>query len=230
MVLFFKIVLWVHIVAGAVALSVFWLPLVTRKGGTTHRRAGWVYVVAAAAIALTGFVNCARMLTDGNPRNDRAGLFLAYVGVLAAASAQIGVRALRTKGRSSGARNPFDLTPPALLVAGGLAVGVLGVRVAMPLFVVFATLGITVGVTQLRFWLRAPVTRKEWFYAHMGGMGTSCITTLTALLVVNAHRLGLGTFDLVVWTAPGLVGGLGLAFWRRYYQKRFSGLRVTSAE
>src|SRR5580658_10234168 len=97
MQLFFHVALWVHVLAGAVALSVFWLPLVTKKGGVAHRRVGWVYVVAAGTIALTAFVNCARMLTDANPANDRPGIFLAYIGVIAWASAQLGVRALRTK-------------------------------------------------------------------------------------------------------------------------------------
>jgi uncharacterized membrane protein len=240
MILAFKVVLWAHILAGAVALSVFWLPLVTKKGGATHRRAGWVYVVAAAAIAVTSFVNCARMLTDGNPRNDRAALFLAYIGVLAAASAQIGIRALRTKQRTSGSRSPergfggaapivnspVDLALPALLVAGGLALAALGLSVGRPLFVVFAALGLAQGAAQLRFWLRAPATSREWFYAHMTGMGTSCITTVTAFLVVNAHRFGVGTFDLVVWVAPATLGGVGLTLWKKVYERRFARGRV----
>jgi len=222
MILAFKIALWAHIAAGAVALSVFWLPLVTKKGGRAHRRAGWVYVVAAAVIALTGLVNCGRMLTDDNPKNDRAGIFLAYIGVLAGANALLGVRALQTKRRTTAARSPIDIAPPALLVGGGLALGSFAVVVHAPLFFIFAALGITLGVTQLRFWLRAPKSRHEWLYAHMGGMGGSCITTITAFLVVNAHRFGLGTFDLVVWVAPGLLGGVGLSLWRRYYERRFA--------
>jgi hypothetical protein len=218
----FKLALWAHILAGAVALSVFWLPVVTKKGGATHRRAGWVYVVAAGAIALTGFANCARMLTDGNPSNDRAAVFLAYIGVLAAASAQLGVRALGTKRRTSGSRSLVDLALPALLVVGGLALGALGLRVGRPLFVVFGTLGLVQGVAQLRFWLRAPRAPREWFFAHMTGMGTSCITTVTAFLVVNAHRFGLGTFDLVVWVTPGVVGGVGLTLWKRAYERKFA--------
>jgi uncharacterized membrane protein len=220
MILAFKIALWVHILAGVVALLVFWVPMVTKKGGRLHRRAGWVYVVAAATIALTGLVNCARMLTDDRPGNDRAAVFLAYVGVFAAASAQMGVRALRTKKRVAASRHPVDLAPPLLLVAGGLALAAFGLGAGKTLFVLFAALGITVGVTQLRFWLRAPATPRAWFFAHMGGMGTSCITTLTAFVVVNARRMGLGTFDLVVWVAPVLVGAVGLTIWRRYYERR----------
>jgi uncharacterized membrane protein len=223
MTIAFKLALWIHVLAGAVALSVFWLPLVAKKGGAIHRRVGWVYVAAAATIALTGFVNCARMLTDANPANDRSGVFLAYVGIIAAASAQIGVRALGTKRRTAASRNPVDLAPPALLALGGVGLAAFGLREAVPLYVIFAALGVTLGTTQLRFWLEAPATRAAWFFAHMAGMGGSCITTVTAFLVVNAHRFGLGPFDLVVWIAPGVLGAVGLAIWRRYYEQRFAG-------
>jgi len=215
MALFFQLAFWLHVVAGGVALSVFWIPLVTKKGGPLHRRVGWVYVGAAATIAVTAFVNCARMLTDGIPRNDRAGVFLAYVGLLAAESALHGVRALGTKGRTSGARSPIDVAPAALLGAGGMALAVYGLRVATPLYLAFGVLGLALATGHLRFWLRAPVTRREWFYAHMTGMGTSCITTVTAFVVVNAHRFGLGTFSPLVWLTPTAVGATGLLLWRR---------------
>src|SRR3954468_8829441 len=89
----FQMVLAVHIAAGAVSLLVFSVPLVTKKGGRTHRRVGWVYVAAAATVALTGFLLCIP-LVSGGPFRWRAGMFLAYVSLLAGASAQFGVRAL----------------------------------------------------------------------------------------------------------------------------------------
>jgi uncharacterized membrane protein len=216
----FKIAMGIHVLAGAVALAVFWVPLVTKKGGTVHRRAGWVYVVAAAVIAVTAFVNCAAMLTDSNPRNDSRAVFLLYVGVLAAASAQLGVRALRTKHRRDASHRPLDLVPPGLLVAGGFALAAFGFYVAKPLYVMFAGLGVALGAAQLRFWLRGPATPREWFFKHMMGMGISCITTVTAFLVLNARRFGLGPFDLVVWVTPILVGAVGLTVWRRIYERR----------
>lgn len=215
MLLVFELAFWLHVVAGGVALTVFWIPLVAKKGGTVHRRAGWVYVGAAAIIAATAFVNCTRMLTDESARNDRSGVFLAYVGLLAAASAHIGVRSLGAKRRTTASRDPLDVTPAALLGTSGVVLMVYGLFVITPLYVAFGALGAALGSAQLRFWLRAPVTRHEWFYAHMTGMGTSCITTVTAFLVLNAPRFGLGTFNLVVWVTPAVVGGVGLAVWRR---------------
>ena len=216
----FDLVLGLHIVAGCVALAVFWLPLVTEKGGKIHRRVGWVYVFAAATIATTGFGLCVRMLTDANPRNDGRAAFLAYVGVLAAASAQLGIRALRTKGRVLPSRSVVDLSPPALLLLGGLALAAFGVERGVVLYVAFAALGMAIGATQLRFWLRTPETRADWLIAHMGGMGVSCITTVTAFFVLNAPRIGLGAFHVAVWMTPAILGGIGLSMWKRAYRRR----------
>jgi hypothetical protein len=225
MALLLRIVLDVHVAAGVVALSVFWVPLVTRKGGRAHRRAGWIYVAAAAIIAVTGLVRCARLVAAGTPQQWRAGFFLAYVSLLAGASAQLGVRALRAKERAAASRSAIDLVPPLLLVAGGVALAAFGVDQSMVLYVLFAVLGGVLGVSQLRFWLTAPAHGREWFLAHMNGMGTSCITTVTAFVVVNARQLGMRTFDLALWAAPIALLGVGLTIWGRYYAKRFAGIR-----
>src|SRR3954470_9555058 len=128
MELLFKIILVVHIAAGAVALLVFSVPLLTKKGGRIHRRVGWVYVAAAATVAVTGFLSCIPLVSGGNPWRWRAGIFLAYVSLLAGASAQFGVRALRTKARTGASRGAIDLVPPLLLVAGGLALAAFGIH------------------------------------------------------------------------------------------------------
>ncbi len=219
----FQSVLAVHVAAGAVALLVFWVPLVTKKGGRTHRRVGWVYVAAAATLAVTGFLLCIQLLSGGSPLRWRAGIFLAYVSVVAGTSAQFGVRALRTKGRAGTSRGAVDLVPPLLLVAGGVALAAFGIYRSMALYVLFAVLGVVLGVTHLRFWLTPPAHEREWFIAHMNGMGTSCISTVTAFVVVNARRLGMRPFDLVLWAGPIAVLAVGLTIWRRYYARRFAG-------
>jgi hypothetical protein len=217
----FQAVLAVHIAGGAVSLLVFSVPLVTKKGGQTHRRVGWVYVAAAATVAMTGCLSCIPLVNS--PLRWRAGIFLAYVSLLAGASAQFGMRALRTKGRAGASRGAIDLVPPLLLVAGGVALAAFGIHRSMVLYVLFAALGLVLGVAQLRFWLTPPAHERAWFLAHMTGMGTSCITTVTAFVVVNARRFGMRTFDLRLWVGPIAVLAVGLTLWRRYYARRLTG-------
>jgi hypothetical protein len=181
-------------------------------------------------VALSGLVVCGRLIADPNPFRHRAGIFLAYVGLVAAASAHFGVRALREKHRTGASHAPVDLAPPLLLVAGGIGLAAFGVREAMPLYGAFALLGVAQGVARLRFWLRPPATSRAWFYAHMSGMGTSCITTVTAFVVVNARNLGFRTFDLAVWLLPPLVGAVGLTLWQASYRRREAAAQALRAK
>ena len=51
----FQSLRWVHIAAGSIALILFWIPAIARKGGRTHIRAGWVYVVCMSVVVVTAF-------------------------------------------------------------------------------------------------------------------------------------------------------------------------------
>ena len=78
MPLLLQSMLAVHIAAGGGLRSlVLLVPLVTRKGGRTHRRVGGVYVAAAGTLAVTGFLLCIHLVSS--PLRWRAGIFLAYV-------------------------------------------------------------------------------------------------------------------------------------------------------
>jgi hypothetical protein len=223
MALIFRIVLGIHIIAGAVALLVFSIPLLARKGGRTHRRAGWAYVIAAAIVAVTGIASAGRLVVDDSrPRAWRGGIFLVYVGLFAAESALLGARALRSQRRSDSLQNAVDVVPSLLLVAGGVALMAFGVSQAQLLFVLFAALGVGQGAMHLRSWLTQRKNREGRLLAHMSAMGTSCITTVTAFVVVNAPRLGMRRFDPRLWAVPIVILGLGLAILRRHYAKRFA--------
>jgi len=227
MALLLRIVFGVHIVAGAVALLVFWIPLVTRKGGRTHRAFGWVYVAAAATVAVTGIGSAVRLVVErsgGGPHRGRpwAGIFLVYVGLFAAESALLGVRALGPRARLTRLGRAIDLIPPLLLVVGGVLLAAFGIAEGRLLLVLFAALGAAQGVGHLSAWRTPSPSRERRLLSHIGAMGTSCITTLTAFVVVNAPRLGLRRFDPSVWFVPIVLLGLGLTILRRRYAKRLA--------
>ena len=41
-----KTLLAIHVAGGSIALASMLIPLFTRKGGSMHRKAGWVFVAA----------------------------------------------------------------------------------------------------------------------------------------------------------------------------------------
>ncbi len=212
-----------HIAAGGIALGSMWIPMFAKKGGLLHRRAGWVYAVAMWVAALFAWVVCAGRLLDQKPANDHNALFLAFVGLLAANNAAVGVRVLRSRGRTDKPAGALDVAMSALLLVGSVGLAVLGVTGGRILDDVFAALGVFLSLRQLRFWLRPPALKQQWWLEHMGNMLASCIGTATAFLVVNAGHLGLsGPAVLVVWIAPGVVGAFGIRVWTQRYRKRFT--------
>ena len=217
----FGLLRWLHIGAGALALATFWIPLVATKGGAFHRKSGWVYVIAMLVAVLSAWSASTFRLLDGDPTNDRGAIFMLFLGLLAANGAIAGIRVLRTKRRTGPHRNPIDLAGPVLLLIASVAFAIYGIAQRQGLFLAFALLGSFLGSGQLRFWLRAPATAKEWWYEHLGNMLTACIGTVTAALVVNVPRLGLGDYALFFWIAPGAAGGVAITLLTRHYRRQF---------
>lgn len=206
-----------HIAAGALALLVLLVPIVTKKGGRAHVVVGRVYAIAMGVVALTAWPITAARLTDDAKGNDYNALFLAYVALLAGNTTIVGVRALRTKKRK--APSPIDAIPSAALILAGVGAVVVGARGGGPLFYVFGGLGAFLGAGQVRFWLKVPASPRESIYAHIGAVGASGIATVTAFLVVNASNLGLGESPLLVWISPGIVGAALIVYAQRKWSR-----------
>lgn len=206
----------VHIGAGALALLVLAIPIVTKKGGRAHVVVGRVYAIAMAVVALTAWPITAARLSDDSKGNDESAIFLAYIAILSANTTLVGVRALRTKRRK--APSWLDAAPSLLLVAAAVGAIVFGARGGGPLFYVFGALGVVLGGSQVRFWTTTPASPRESIYVHIGALGASGIATVTAFLVVNASNLGFGENPIAVWVAPGVVGAALIVYAQRKWR------------
>ena len=217
-----KTLLAIHVAGGSVALAAMLLPLFSRKGGSLHRKAGWVFVGGMTLVSLTAFILAgARALTDPRPQAQQASVFLFYVALLTGAGVSAGVRVLRSKSRRDVHRHWWDVGVAVALTGGSLATLAYGLAMRQTLFTAFSFIGIVNGVSQLEYWLRPPTHPMHWWFEHMGAMLGSCIAATTAFMVVNAGRLGLETFSLAVWLAPTVVGVPTIVLWTRYYREKF---------
>jgi uncharacterized membrane protein len=216
-------ILYLHIAGGCAALLSMFIPLMTKKGGLTHRRAGWVFVSGMTIVSITALLLAGtRWATDPSPRGREIGAFLFFVSILTATSVSAGVRALRAKARTAAHRHPWDLGLPALLVASSFAAAVYGLTSGHHLFTGFSIIGALTGGGRLAYWSAAPTHPMHWWFEHMASMLGTCIAATTAFLVVNANNLGLQTFSLVVWLAPTIIGVPTIAIWTRYYRRKFA--------
>lgn len=209
MQLCFDIMRWLHIVSGFLALCVFWIPIVTRKGGRTHHRVGWLYVIAMGIVSVTAlFMGIYRIAWDAGPDPDAIpySWFLLFVAVLSSATAWYGIRVLYHKKRQVVHRKWSDLLFPLILFGSGIGVSLYGWVIEFALLQFFPLLGIFLGGTQLLYWLTVPVKKSHWVVEHIVGMMSCCISTLTAFLVFGIPRLlQVEAASLWIWLLPTVV-------------------------
>jgi uncharacterized membrane protein len=217
-----KVLLGVHIAGGATALLSMVLPLLSRKGGPLHRRAGWVFVAGMTTVSITALFLAAQQFLAGPSEGARAGgAFLLYIAVLTGAGVSAGVRVLRAKQRTTRHRGKWDLGVATLLTAGAILLAAYGIAISQALLISFAIIGAINGGGQLAYWLRPPSAPMHWWYEHMNQMLGACIAATTAFLVNNAGRIGLPNTSLLVWLGPAMVGVPAATIWTRYYRRRF---------
>lgn len=223
-------ILSLHIAGGSLALAAMLVPLLTRKGGSAHRKSGWVFVAGMTVVSITAFILAGtRALTDPSPRGRQAGLFLFYVALLTAAGVSAGIRVLKAKKRTTTHTHAWDLgLAGALTVVSLLTLGY-GVVTGRTLFAAFSVIGLLSGGSQLVYWLRPPTHPMHWWFQHMSAMLGSCIAATTAFLVVNAGRLGADTFSLAVWLAPTIIGTPTVVLWTAYYRRKWAFNRPATA-
>lgn len=221
----FTLFKYVHVVSGFLSLFIFWIPMVTPKGGKSHIRIGWIYVVSMALVALSAvYMGTWRIVADPEKTTMSVAFawFLIFIAVLSSSSAWYGIRVLRLKRRSTVHRHPIDLGVPLLLILSGAAMSLYGYQVQFPLLTWFPLIGLFLGISQLYYWLRIPKYRLQWWFEHMSGMFTCCIATLTAFAVFGTPRLlEMDDVPLIIWFLPTILMLPILISMIAYYQRKF---------
>jgi hypothetical protein len=185
----FQVLLALHVLGGGVALLVGPVPMLARKGGPLHRRAGLVFSTAMGAGSVSAFVLA---LIVGNT-------LLLTIAVLTAFLIFSGVRAAWFRrglhpGWSDGA---------ACLLMACFGSWLLW-RSASPIDATGLFFGTGSLVLAARQWQLLRAARPNWLLAHIAGMGGAYVATLNAFLVVNLSFLP----KAVVFIVPAAVGTL----------------------
>lgn len=225
------------------ALVLFWIPVIARKGGKLHIRIGWAYVVCMSCVVLTAFAMSGMVFA--NPlgvrqiqtplsaedlakflRNQRLfSAFLAYLAGVTLASGWQGIWVQLTKRRPETLRTPFSVSLNALVALSGLAVLLIGLRFSSAVFVALSPVGVLVGGGNLRYLLRGPATKMAWWYEHLGSMIGTGIAGYTAFFVFGGSRLfpSMARTQLyaIFWVLPTLIGVPAIYLTVSYYRRKF---------
>jgi hypothetical protein len=234
---------WVHIAAGSIALLLFWIPAIARKGGRAHIRAGWFYVACMSVVVVTAFAmsglaftiplavrRIARPLSAAELadflRGQRlAATFLAYLAGVTLAAGWQGIWAVETKREPKAMRAAFTLALNAAVLLGGLTVFVLGFKYRSGPLIALSPLGPWIGGGNLRYLLRGPQSRMHWWYEHLSSMIGTGIAGYTAFLVFGGARLlpsvARSQLYTIFWVLPALIGVPVIFMTVAYYQRKF---------
>lgn len=237
-----------HAALGTAALLLFWIPAFSRKGGRNHRRYGRYYSVVMYAVAVSGALMAAIVLFDpvaihaprDLPPQDAVRfaaqtrpfyVFLLFLSWLTFSLIRHGNLVLRDRERRQSLRGAGHRVLLFGQLAGGVALTAMGLARGTVLPVVFGVLGVVLAGQMLRYVLGPAPRPGQWRVEHLSAMLGSGIATWTAFLTFGGRAL-LGVpedWQLLLWIAPGAVGGLAIAWLSRKYtlRHRSPGLNIS---
>jgi len=233
-----------HIAAGALALLVFWIPVLTKKGGRSHRRTGQVFTSTMYAVSISGIlisgldllfpltIHAADIqLTEAEAQAARREVrifahFLLSLSILVLTATRQGWLAVLHKQDRSAMRQPTQLTLCASLVMVGATLLISGVMNQRILMLVFGGLEVVSGTASLRYIYKEHLAPNDWLTEHFGGLIGSGIGAYTAFAVFGGRTLfetlfadSLANVTIVLWLAPGIIGGFAIRHLTRRYRK-----------
>lgn len=210
-----KYALWLHILAGGIALILGLVSMIAQKGSSLHVKSGRIYYWAMVIIFITALLRF---------RPEMRLIFLDCIAIFSFYNTFTGRRLVQMKGNII----PQTIDWIALYTAFVFATIMAGIAIwAVINNVVFlwATLGffswrsylIVINDWKLFKGKIAP-ENMHWLLTHIARMGGSYIATLTAFIVVNNKGF---VPNLIACLSPAIIGIILIVRWRAYYRAKF---------
>lgn len=235
--------LYTHILAGALAMVLFVIPMVARKGSLNHRKYGRFYTYTMYVLAISALLMSVMVLVAPNyfkgqlinqstsPEDTLATVrmfwtLLLFLSLLTFTSIHHANRVLQTKENRAPLRKWHYVAMPVLLMVFASVLFVQGVLMAQHALVspylhfIFAVLGIVNGYQILSYIFSQNVARNRWLIEHLSSMCGSGIAVYTAFFAFGArHALAhIGQWQLLFWVMPGVLGGVAIYFYSKKYE------------
>ena len=213
----FEAIVVLHVIAGAIGLISFWIPISARKGGVRHRKWGRVacraftgagaLAIAMALLSLFGPEQRLPIIKDRVLFNGLFGWMMLYLGMLTIGFAHYGLAVVSYRTQREALRGWRHQAVFAAVVVLALNCGFYGLNTGQPLMALVSLVGLVAVATQLVYvWRRdAPVgSHVPEHFRSLLGMG---ISAYTAFLSVGMIRLVPDhVFNPLVWAIPSIVG------------------------
>ena len=241
-----------HIVVGAAALVLFWIPVLAKKGSPLHVGAGKAYTTSMYVVSITAFVASIMVLVDpiGIRRPEStldaeaaaqlaasfriSSLFLLMLSVLVFASVHHGLMALRERRVPGILKTPWHRAMIVSLGLLGIVVAIIGVRSGAVLLMIFGAISMFASFGMFRESIPERLDGKQRLIAHLGGLIGSGIGAYTAFFAFGGSRflaeLLPGQWQVVSWIIAPVIGTIAInVLSRRYRKPRRANVPATPA-
>ena len=240
------VLLYLHIALGAVALLLYWLPIIVRKGSKLHISAGNIFYYIMLLVSGSGVVLSSLGLADPvaiyaagkqlNPEQIQRMLvwrvplsqFLLLLSLLTWVTVRHAIGVLRAKADRSLLRRWYYQAPVILLFPTALYVAWQGITVGMPLLIIFACVSLVTATTISLYVYKKEVSPRAWIIEHYSAMVGSGIAVYTAFFAAGGRRmlaeLVPENWQLVSWLAAPVIGTIVLIALTGYYKRKYKVL------
>ena len=214
----FEALVVAHVVTGAVGLTAFWGPIVTKKGATRHRQWGratcygflgaGALAIAMALLSLYGPGDRHPEITDRALFDGLFGWMMLYLGVLTIGFVDYGLGAIKHSRNRRALRSLRHQGVIAAVVLSGAWCGYYGYTVAHPLMMLVAFIGIVaMAIQQVYIWRPNDPPRTTYIGEHFRALIGMGISAYTAFMSVGLIRLvPEHVFNPAIWAGPSVIG------------------------
>ena len=209
-----------HIIGGVIVLLTGIIAmLIQPKGNKLHKRIGLIYYFTMIYVALSSVVSM--LLFDFF-------FFLFPIAIFSFHLVYSGFRATKQAKTNTIAWYDWLVAYGTFLIGFalfGYGVNVIYCENNMPLAILSMVFGLFIalsGFGDVKIYKKLQEQGKMWWwFHHMRGMLGSYIAAFTAFLVQNGEYFHWGNAQIILWVAPGVLGGFGIGIWSKYYREKF---------
>ena len=238
-----KLTLYTHIFIGGLALIVFWLPILEKKGSPKHKQYGRWFVWGMTAVSISGILMSTMVFVDplairdpqgtlsmeqaiqAVERNRNFSAFLFMLSFLVLSSAQQSMLVLKAKANKAILKTPSHMFRLIMLLLSSIYVGLIGLQSSIMLFMIFSGLGLVLALAMLRYNFKQETKNGEWIIEHLSTVIGAGIGAYTAFFVFGGSRLLQDVMSseirLALWVLPGVIGTIIIRTFAAKYRQKY---------
>lgn len=238
-----QLAFYLHITAGAIALVIFWFPIIAKKGSKKHVFFGKIFTNSMYAVAITGIVMSSLILLDPLSTKRLAQSFeadkipefiqqsrtfagfLLMLSVLVISNVRQSILVLQAKNNRAVLKSNAHLTLLFSLIVLALIMGKVGFDNNLLLFKIFSALSIASTIRMFHYIFKAQLKQREWILAHLGNIIGAGIAAYTAFFAFGGQQILssvlTGNLAMLPWILPSVIGISASIYFTKKYRQQY---------